>query len=252
MRLSYKKKLVEILRICDEFNRLSKSRKWLKEKLREAIASLSSFNMREKAILYDAAFQTATQPSVSTDMITASSGAGSGSVAGKKTNIDFSDKEVCKELVQVMGKLERHTDSRDKKQKIRNMMLKARYTDDLASGRFPIVFYACSKHSNPAKDHKDYQGKIYIDRYWRKYSTGVMPDWLIAAVDDYVKKNDVVSVQKIMGPPVWLGVRPYCKHFFYPVKTLSALTEVQKELVPITHGRSTKRGATYEYIKKHL
>ena len=244
MRLSYKKKLVEILRICDDFNKLSKSRKWLKENLREAIASLSSFNVREKAALYDAAFQTAVNPVSVKSTVTV--GGRSGVV------IDYTEQENCKELVKLMGKLERHTDSKDKKTQIKKLLARSREADAIAAGRYPIIFYACSKHSNPANDHKDYQGKIYVDRYWRKYTDGTVPEWFEAAVEEYIRKNNIISIQKIMGPPVWLATRPFCRHRFYPLSSLSVLTENQKDMIPVTHGRPTKRGATYEYIKKHL
>ena len=240
MRLTYKQKLVQILRICDEYHGKSRSRIWLKNKLREAIASLDSFNSREKAELYKTAFDTA----VNTVTVPAT--------AGGRSTPDFSDSKNCKDLVQVMGKLERHTDSRDKAKRIKDTIARSRsyVTDDPT--KLPIIFYACSRHSSPANDHKDYQAKIYVDRYWRRYTVGMMPEWITAAVEDYIEKNEVVSIQKIMGPPVWLCTRPYCKHFFYPVKTLNVLTLDPKEYARYTYSRKTKRGATYEYIKKHL
>lgn len=240
MRLTYKQKLVQILRICDEYHGKSRSRIWLKNKLREAIASLDSFNSMEKAELYRTAFDTA----VNTVTVPAT--------AGGRSTPDFSDSKNCKDLVQVMGKLERHTDSRDKAKRIKDTIARSRsnVTDD--PGKLPIIFYACSRHSSPANDHKDYQGAIYVDRYWRRYTVGMMPEWITAAVEDYIEKNEVVSIQKIMGPPVWLGVRSYCRHIFTPVKTLTVLTENKNTYIKKTYARRTKRGATYEYIKKHL
>ena len=207
MRLTYKQKLVQILRICDEYHGKSRSRIWLKNKLREAIASLDSFNSREKAELYKTAFDTA----VNTVTVPAT--------AGGRSTPDFSDSKNCKDLVQVMGKLERHTDSRDKAKRIKDTIARSRnnVTDD--PGKLPIIFYACSRHSSPANDHKDYQGAIYVDRYWRRYTVGMMPEWIVAAVEDYIEKkgtfrcfafgNDIQRGQ----PAVALRQTPYIPCF---------------------------------------
>lgn len=77
------------------------------------------------------------------------------------------------------------------------------------------IFFLCSKHNAPADDHKEYQGKIYVDRFWRTKVSG--PEY--ASVLAYIKDNDVATVQDIMGEPVYLTTRPYCKHFFIPVAT---------------------------------
>ena len=77
------------------------------------------------------------------------------------------------------------------------------------------IFFLCSKHNSSADDHKDYQGKIYVDRFWRTKVSGKE----YAAVLDFIKNNDVKTVQDIMGAPVYLTTRPYCKHFFIPLAT---------------------------------
>lgn len=178
-------------------------------------------------------------------------GTGGRSLPPKK-EVDFSNPANCKDLVQTLGKIERRTSSRNSKKAIRDTLHQARAVGSEQYGRLPMIFYACSSHSKPAKDHADYQGKIYVDRYWRKYCTGVMPDWMFAAVEDFIQKNEIISIQKIMGPPVWLATRPFCRHVFIPVNTLSVLTEVPETYIKKTYARPTKRGATYEYIKKHL
>ena len=249
MKLIYKRKLVKILKVCTDFNNLGKSKTWLKESLRGIIDSFSDLTRNEKARLYQVAWDAAVSPAVVT--VTERVGTG-GSKLPPIKEVNFSLPENCKEVVQMLGKIERRTSSRNQVKSIKNTLAHARSVANDAPGRLPMIFYACSVHSNPAKDHKDYQGKIYVDRYWRKYSTGMMPDWLIAAVEDFIQKNEVVSVQKIMGPPVWLCTRPYCKHKLYPVNTLSVLTEDKATYQKKTHGSPTKRGATYEYIKKHL
>lgn len=87
-----------------------------------------------------------------------------------------------------------------------------------------FVFFMCSMHSHPAKDHKDYQGKIYVDRYWREKTKGNNYN----AVLNYIKQNGTITVQKIQGDPVYLTTRPYCRHYFIPVDTAAVLTGATK------------------------
>ena len=244
MKLSYKKKLVEILSVCKDYTEHGRTKKWLKTNLKEIIGSLSDLSRNEKAKLYEAAWNTATAPVTVTEVERVGVG---GTRLPSKKEVDFAHPSNCKELVQTLGKIERRTSSRESGKAIRDTIQRAREHE-----RMPMIFYACSSHSKPAKDHADYQGKIYVDRYWRKYCTGTGPEWMEAAIEDFIQKNNIITVQKIMGPPVWLGTRSYCRHFFTPVSTLTVLTEQPKEYVRKTHGRPTKRGATYEYIKKHL
>lgn len=249
MNLNYKKKLVQILSVCKDYTEHGKTKKWLKDRLREVIDSLDDLTRNEKAKLYQVAYQTATEPTTVT--VAERIGVGGRNLPPKQ-EVDFSNPANCKDLVQTLGKIERRTSSRESKKAVRNTLHHARSVGIDQPGRLPMIFYACSSHSKPAKDHADYQGKIYVDRYWRKYCTGTVPEWMIMAIEDFIQKNNILTVQKIMGPPVWLGTRSYCKHRFHPVSTLTVLTEQPKEYIRKTYGTATKRGATYEYIKKHL
>ncbi|WP_281512168.1 hypothetical protein [Mammaliicoccus vitulinus] len=92
------------------------------------------------------------------------------------------------------------------------------------------IFFLCSVHAKPAEDHKDYQGKIYVDRFWRmKLDT----DEERYAVGSYIKNKNIQTVQEIMGKPVWLTTRPYCKHYFIPLKTEDVLGNSVKKLIQI-------------------
>ena len=88
------------------------------------------------------------------------------------------------------------------------------------------VFFACSIHNKPAEDHKDYQGRIYIDRFWRTK----VPGRYYRAVESYIKNHNTVTVQKIQGPPVYLTSRPYCKHYFIPVPRYTVLHSSEKKI----------------------
>ena len=249
MNLNYKRKLVQILSICKDYTEHGKTKKWLKENLRKVIDSFPDFTRNEKARLYQVAFQTAVNPTEVT--VTERVGVG-GRPLPDKREVDFAHPSNCKDLVQTLGKIERRTSSRNSKKAVVDTLQHARSVGSDQSGRLPMIFYACSSHSKPAKDHADYQGKIYVDRYWRKYCTGTVPEWMIMAVEEFIQKNEILTVQKVMGPPVWLATRPFCRHVFIPVNTLSVLTEEPKTYIKKTYARPTKRGATYEYIKRHL
>lgn len=87
------------------------------------------------------------------------------------------------------------------------------------------VFFLCSSHTSPALDHKDYQGRVYIDRFWRKKVQGFM----YYAVMSYIKNHKCLSVQESMTGPPYLCTRPYCKHYFIPLRTTEVLhTSVRK------------------------
>lgn len=232
-----KKNLVKLLSICQEFQDKSKSRLWLKNNLREAIASLELFTQKEKADLYRTAFNLAVAGTPSKVMI----GPG-GTVTVPGT--DYSDPAVCKELVKKMGTLERHAGARERAIESKEQLNRGRAKK--------VIFYVCSKHVSPAKDHKDWQGRLYVDRYWRASLKSTGDEWMIPQVEKYIADNNIRTIQWVMGPPVWLTTRPYCKHWFAPVLTSTVITREPSFYTPVTHGKKTKRGATYDYIKKNL
>lgn len=95
---------------------------------------------------------------------------------------------------------------------------------ELRSGEH--IFFICSVHEKPAEDHADYQGLIYVDRFWREK----VPGNLYYSVLSYIKNHQVVTVQEIMGAPVWLTTRPNCKHFFIPLETEQVLHRSQRNI----------------------
>ena len=86
-------------------------------------------------------------------------------------------------------------------------------------------FYLASSHNDCAEDHKDYQGKLYIDN---------------KAPDDikmYAMKHNIKTIQWVMDSPVWFITRPNCRHYFV------ALTEKQAKYKPLK--RLTKKYKTH-------
>lgn len=107
--------------------------------------------------------------------------------------------------------------------------------DELRAGRtlqgMYGIFFLCSSHNMPAPDHKDFQGKVYIDRFWRK--TVGFNARLITAIEKYISDYSIRTVQDICDAPVYMITRPHCKHFFIPLATNEVLdyspNEVRKK-----------------------
>lgn len=69
------------------------------------------------------------------------------------------------------------------------------------------IFYVASKHADSAEDHKDWQGRIYVDKYWHNYDTD-------GRIGKYVRENSIRTVQWVTGAPVYFITRPNCRHYF--------------------------------------
>lgn len=91
------------------------------------------------------------------------------------------------------------------------------------------IFYLCSKHYHPAEDHKDLQGKIYVDRFWRKK----VSDEDAKKIKSYIRNHNVLAVQEIVGSPSYLTTRPYCKHYFIELDTETVLSTSLNKLVKL-------------------
>lgn len=71
-------------------------------------------------------------------------------------------------------------------------------------------FFLCSKHKNPAKDHKDWEGKMYYDENYEQYVDADKLDQVRA----YIRNHKLVTLQWVTGAPVYLCTRRNCKHYF--------------------------------------
>lgn len=70
------------------------------------------------------------------------------------------------------------------------------------------IFFVASSHDDSAEDHKDAQGKIYVDQDWRSI-IGNNKD-----VEDYINKHNIATMQYIINEPVYFITRPNCRHYF--------------------------------------
>lgn len=136
-------------------------------------------------------------------------------------------------ILRASRRVMRNKDLKDKREKVKELL-----------NQDGFIFYVCSKHIKPAEDHKDYQGKIYVDRFWRtKVDKG-----LYRAISAYIKNHQVVTIQEIMGPPVYMTTRPYCKHYFSPVATYDVLYNSASKIVNTIGVHKPKMYTATEYF----
>lgn len=90
-----------------------------------------------------------------------------------------------------------------------------------------FVFFMCSKHYPVASDHKDYQGKLYVHQNWRTLVKG--RDY--RAVSEYIKNNDVLTIQSVMKNPPYLITRPNCRHKLVVVPVSAVLASASGDEV---------------------
>lgn len=94
----------------------------------------------------------------------------------------------------------------------------------------PVIFYLCSHHANPAEDHRDWEGKIYVDRFWLSTVQDVYDDSVIREVKRYIRDNDIRTIQWVTGEPVYLISRCHCRHFMIPLQTTEVLESSLKDI----------------------
>ena len=109
------------------------------------------------------------------------------------------------------------------------------------------VFFLCSSHSNCAEGHKDLQGQIYVDRYWRTKVSGF--DYY--KVWSYIKNHDIMTVQASMQEPYYLITRPYCKHYLIPMSTAEVLGSSVRKLRD-TYGMTYEEPYDYYAVRDEI
>lgn len=117
------------------------------------------------------------------------------------------------------------------------------------------IFFLCSVHQKCRELHKDLQGKIYVDRFWRTKVSGNR----YYAVLSYIKNRDIKTVQEMMKEPHWLTTAEYCKHYFIPLDTDTVLHSSVRKIAESYYKRVKKytpeeyyelRGKVYGLMNK--
>lgn len=89
-------------------------------------------------------------------------------------------------------------------------------------------FFLASSHPKPAKDHADWEGKMYYDEDYKKFITD---ESVLHQVESYIKNRKVHSVQWVLGAPVFLVTRRNCKHYLKNIPLQEVLRASPKSLV---------------------
>lgn len=71
------------------------------------------------------------------------------------------------------------------------------------------IFYVCDSFADCAKDHADYQGKIYYNEQAK----------LTKEAEDYIRANGIKSMQEVRDGEPYLTTRPNCRHNFHAIPT---------------------------------
>ena len=103
-----------------------------------------------------------------------------------------------------------------------------------------IVFYLYNSMQDCAKDHQDYQGQYYYDARWESFNLKPESKEKIA---DFIASKNMMSVQEVEGPPIYLGTRPNCRHKKISVSIEQALGIPADKL-------ENELGISYGYFKK--
>lgn len=125
---------------------------------------------------------------------------------------------------------------------IKTEMLENLWQEGRKSGH---IFYVASSHADCAKDHQDYQGKIYVDAYFNRHNKELC---------DFIRENQFRTVQWITGKPVYFITRPHCRHYFKQY----TFEQIRDGRYHIPHRKKgmktmqTPRGATIEQYKERL
>lgn len=82
-----------------------------------------------------------------------------------------------------------------------------------------VIFYIAAFFGDCAKDHVDYQGKIYVDKDWEASA----PADRVDEIRSYISTNNIKTVQEIMDAPYYFTTRPNCRHYFQYVDIDSVL-----------------------------
>ena len=144
-------------------------------------------------------------------------------------------KEQIKKYSRNYSKALERKDRRGRKQNLVENLRNSR-----AAGR---IFYLCSWHTGCAEGHKQYQGRIYVDRFWRS-----ILGYEDESVLEYIRKNEVMTVQEVCSDPVYMITRPYCRHYFISLDTDTVLAgEVDKRI-----GRTPSKKFEFNKLVKKI
>lgn len=82
-----------------------------------------------------------------------------------------------------------------------------------------VIFYIAAYFGDCAKDHVEYQGKIYVDKNWESNASKDR----LEEIRSYINSHDIKTVQEVMDGQVRFTTRPNCRHYFQYIDIDSVL-----------------------------
>ena len=90
------------------------------------------------------------------------------------------------------------------------------------------IFFLISKHDDCAIDHEDFQGRLYVNAYWKN---SVKSETWRKTISDFISKNNIQTFQWVIKAPVWMITRPNCRHYYKLITINDALNNSVKNLI---------------------
>lgn len=90
------------------------------------------------------------------------------------------------------------------------------------------AFYIASEHDDCAEDHEAYQGRLYYDRFWRRFAK---TEEARRTIQNIIASKGLKSMQWVINRPAWLITRPNCRHYFEQVTIAEAEACTEAEIV---------------------
>lgn len=104
------------------------------------------------------------------------------------------------------------------------------------------VFVICDSFADCAKDHADYQGKIYYNE-----QANITPE-----IKKYIDSHGILSMQEVTKNDPWLTTRPNCRHNFHAISTDDVMGGMSANKILEQEGFKfgNYKGSNYEDLQK--
>ncbi len=103
---------------------------------------------------------------------------------------------------------------------LKKELLDEYFNEDKGMNSDAQIFYLCSEHMDSAEDHEGWQGKLYYDRFWRRFVKDEKDRKKVLA---FIDENELNSIQWVVNRPVWLITRPNCRHYLTRISAREAM-----------------------------
>lgn len=134
---------------------------------------------------------------------------------------------MVRDIEHAANVMDKHLQFKAKAQRLNSGMNQGR-----ASG---TVFWLCSWHQTPAEKHKEFQGRVLYDRYWRQTLRKFGMAEKIPVLEGIIRDWDIPSVQDVTNGEPYLITRPYCRHYLVPVTVLEVMKAGSEKEIMSAH-----------------